>query len=111
MLSYVDNNNISNNGAPHDYTEDVFKQTQHDAQGWNDILNSIGGILNLLIYFFQVNSYKYSRVGAPVVAATDPLWYIDINDNNDNVIERVQKLCLHPLQKSRNNTGNLLKTK
>ena len=31
MLSYVNNNNISNNGAPHETIEDVIKRTQHDA--------------------------------------------------------------------------------
>ena len=31
-LSYVDNNNMSNNGAPHESTTDVIWIIQHDAQ-------------------------------------------------------------------------------
>ena len=31
MLSYVNNNNISNNGTPHKSIKDVIKHTQHDA--------------------------------------------------------------------------------
>ena len=43
MLSYVDDNNISNNGSTRDTITDVLKRTQHDAQMWNDILLATGG--------------------------------------------------------------------
>lgn len=40
MLSYVDDNNISNNGASYKSIKKGIKQTQHDTQLWNDILCS-----------------------------------------------------------------------
>ena len=43
MLSYVDDNNISNNGKPHETIKEVIKRTQHDAQLWNDILKATSG--------------------------------------------------------------------
>ena len=52
MLGFVNNNNISNTGGKHVSIEDAIKQTQHDAQLWNDILKAIGGSLNLLKCFF-----------------------------------------------------------
>ena len=60
MLSYVDDNNILNNGAPHESVADVIRKTQHDAQLWNDILKSTGGTLNLLKCFFQVINYTFA---------------------------------------------------
>ena len=40
MLSFVDDNNISNNGEAWETVSQVLKKTQHDAQLWNDILNA-----------------------------------------------------------------------
>ena len=48
ILGFVDNNNISNTGEKHESIAEVIKQTQHDAQLWNDILKATGGTLNLL---------------------------------------------------------------
>ena len=80
MLGFVDDNNISNTGEKHESIEDVIKRTQHDAQLWNDILKSTGGTLNLLKCFFQVITTTFTRNGAPVIAAHDKSWYIDIVD-------------------------------
>ena len=60
MFSYVDDNNISDNSAPHDLIEHIIKRTQFDAQLWNDILKATGGTLNLLKHFFQVISTTFS---------------------------------------------------
>ena len=100
MLSYVDDNNISNNGAPHETIKDVIKRTQHDAQLWNDILTATGGTLNLLKCFFQVIYIKFSRSGAPVIEAHDKSWYINIKDKTDNTIERVQAISAYTPYKS-----------
>ena len=81
MLGFVDDNNISNTGEKHESIEEVIKRTQHDAQLWNDILKATGGTLNLLKCFFQVITTSFSKVGAPVIAAHDESWYIDIIDN------------------------------
>ena len=54
MLGFVDDNNISNTGEIYKSIENVIKQTQHDAQLWDDILKATGGTLNLLKYFSQV---------------------------------------------------------
>ena len=43
MLSFVDDNNISNNGESWETVSQVLQKTQHDAQLWNDILNATGG--------------------------------------------------------------------
>ena len=60
ILSYVDDNNILNNEAPHESVADVICKTQHDAQLWNNILKSTGGTLNLLKCFFQVIDYTFA---------------------------------------------------
>ena len=100
MLSYVDDNNISNNGAPHESVADVIQKTQHDAQLWNDIFKSTGGTLNLLKCFFQVIIYTFARNGAPVVAPTDPEWFIDITENSDNTSQTVQTISAYTPYKS-----------
>ena len=71
MLSFVDDNNISNNGESWEIVAQVLQKTQHDAQLWNDILQAMGGSLNLKKYFYQVISYIYAKVGAPVVTPTE----------------------------------------
>ena len=95
MLSYVDNNNISNKGAPHETIENVIKRTQHDAQLWNDILKATGSTLNLLKCFFQVIITVFSRSGAPIIAAHDKSWHIDIKNKSDHTIERVQAISAY----------------
>ena len=47
MLGFVDDKNISNTGGKRESIEDIIKQTQHNAQLWNDILMATGGTLNL----------------------------------------------------------------
>ena len=61
MLVFVDDNTISNTGEKHESIEEVIKQTQHDAQLWNDILKATGGTLHLLKCFFQVITTTFSR--------------------------------------------------
>ena len=100
MLSYVDDNNISNNGVPHETIEDVIKRTQHDAQLWNDILTATGGTLNLLKCFFQVIYTVFSRSGAPVIEAHDKSWYIDIESKTNNTNKRVQAISVYTPYKS-----------
>ena len=70
MLGFVDNNNISNTGG-NKSIKDVIKQTQHNAQLWNDILKAIGNTLNLLKCFFQVIATTFSQTGALVIAVHD----------------------------------------
>ena len=100
MLGFVDDNNILNTGRRHESIEDVIKQTQHDAQLWNDILKATGGTLNLLKCFFQVITTTFSRGGAPVIAAHDESWYIDIVDRTDNSTQRVKAISAYTLYKS-----------
>ena len=95
MLGFVDDNNISNTGEKHESIEEVIKQTQHNAQLWNDILKATGGTLNLLKCFFQVITSSFSRGGAPVIAAHDESWYIDIVDKTDNSTQRVKAISAY----------------
>ena len=85
MLSYVDDNDISNNGAPHESIIKVIRKTQHDAQLWNNILKSTGGTLNLLKCFFQVINYHFALNGFPVVAPIDLDWFIKITDKSNGL--------------------------
>ena len=100
MLSFVDDNNISNNGPPHDTIAEAIKRTQHDAQEWNNILKATGGTLNLLKCFFQVISTVFSRQGAPVIKANDKPWYINIKNKSDNTTGRVQAMLAYTPYKS-----------
>ena len=100
MLGFVDDNNISNTGGKHETIENVIKRTQHDAQLWNDILKATGGTLNLPKCFFQVITTTFSRNGAPVIAAHDESWYIDIVDGTDKATQRVKALSAYTLYKS-----------
>ena len=100
MLGFVDDNNILNTGGKHESIEDVIKRTQHDAKLWNDILKATGGTLNLLECFFQVTTTTFSRGGAPVIAAHDESWYIDIVDRTDNSTQRVKALSVYTPYKS-----------
>ena len=72
MLSYINDNNISNNGAPHESIVEVIRKIQPDAQLWNNIFKSTGGTLNLLKCFFQAINYYFAQKGPPVVALTNP---------------------------------------
>ena len=78
----------------------MIKQTQHDAQLWNDILKATGGTLNLLKCFFQIITTTFSRGGAPVITAHDESWYIDIVDKTDNSTQRVKALSAYTPYKS-----------
>ena len=100
MLSYVDDNNISNNRAPHESVADIIRKTQQDAQLWNNILKWTGGILNLLKCFFQVINYTFARNGSPVVAPTDPEWFINITNKSDGTSQRVQAISTYTPYKS-----------
>ena len=100
MLRLVDDNNISNTGEKHESIEEVIKQTQHDAQLWNDILKATGGTLNLLKCFFQVITTTFTRNGAPVIAAHGKSWYIDIVDRTDDSTQRVKALSGYTPYKS-----------
>ena len=100
MLRFVDDNNILNTEGRHKSIEEVIKRTQHDAQLWIDILKSTGGTLNLLKCFFQVITTTFSRNGAPVIAAHDKSWYIDIVDRHDNSTQRVKAISAYTPYKS-----------
>ena len=100
MLGFVNDNNISNTGEKHELIEGVIKQTQHDAQLWNDILKATGGTLNLMKYFFQVIATTFSQTGAPVIAAHDKSWYINIVNQTDNSTYRVEALSAYIPYKS-----------
>ena len=100
MLGFVDDNNISNTGGKHESIEDVIKRTQHDAQLWNDILKATGGTLNLLKYFFQVITTAFSQSGAPVIAAHNESWYINIVDRADNSTQIMKALSAYTPYKS-----------
>ena len=95
MLGFVDDNNISNTGEKHESIAAVIKQTQHDVQLWNDILTATGGTLNLLKCFFQVITTSFAQNGAPIIAAHDKSWYIDIVDRTDNSTQRVKALSAY----------------
>ena len=95
MLSYVDDNYISNNGAPYKSIENVIKRTQHDVQLWNNILKATGGTLNLLKCFFQVISTTFSWSSTPLIVANEKSWYIDIENKTDNTTERVQAISAY----------------
>jgi hypothetical protein len=89
MLGYVDDNNITNNGEDGETVADVIKQTQFDAQLWNDLLRATGGALNLDKCFAQVLlEYKLSLNGGPVIEPADPNIQIVIQDrlNKKDVI-------------------------
>ena len=100
MLGFVGDNTISNTGEKHESIKDFIKQTQHDAQLWNDILKAIGGTLNLLRCFFQVIPTTFSQKGAPVIAAHDKSWYNNIVDRTDNSTQRVKALSAYTPYKS-----------
>ena len=100
MLGFVDDNNISNTGGKYESIEEVIKQTQHGAQLWNDILKATGGTLNLLKCFFQVITTTFSRGGAPVIAAHNESWNIDIVDRTDNSTQRVKAISAYTPYKS-----------
>ena len=89
MLSYVDDNNISNNGSTTETITEVLKRTQHDVQMWSDILRATGGTLNLSKCFCQAMTYMFSRTGAPVLAPADPSWNIKIKDDRDNSEQKI----------------------
>ena len=71
-----------------------------DAQLWNDTLKATGGTLNLLKCFFQVITTSFTRNGAPVIAAHDKSWYIDIVDRTDDSTQRVKALSAYTPYKS-----------
>ena len=99
---------VNPTGEKHESIEEVIKQTQHDVQFWNDILKATGGTLNLLKCFFQVITTSFTRNGAPVIAAHDKSWYIDIVDRTDNSTQRVKALSGYtPIQKFRYNTRDM----
>ena len=100
MSQIVDDINISNTGEKHESIEDVIKRTQHDAQLWNDILKATGGTLILLKCFFQVITTSFSRGGAPVIAAHNESWYIDIVEKTDNSTQRVKAILAYTPYKS-----------
>ena len=83
MMSYVDDNNISNNESPHESVADLIRKTQHQAPLWNNILKSTGGTLNLLKCLFQVINYTFAQDRSPVVSPTDPEWFINITNKSD----------------------------
>ena len=91
---------VNPTGEKHESIEEVIKQTQHDVQFWNDILKATGGTLNLLKCFFQVITTSFTRNGAPVIAAHDKSWYIDIVDKTDNSTQRVKALSAYTPYKS-----------
>ena len=88
MLGFIDNDNISNNGALYESIKDMIRQTQNDTQVWNDILKATDDTLNLLNCFFQVVSTTLSQTGALVITAHDKPWYINIIDKTDNTTDR-----------------------
>ena len=63
-------------------------------------MKATGSTLNLLKYFFQVIFTTFSQTGAPVIAAHDKSWYIDILDRTDNSTQRVKVLSAYPPYKS-----------
>ena len=58
------------------------------------------GVLNLLKYFFQVIATTSSQTGAPVIAAHDKSWYIDIVNQRDSSTQRVKVLSAYIPYKS-----------
>ena len=100
MLSYVDDNNISNNGSTTDTITEVLKRTEHDAQMWSDILQATGGTLNLSKCFCQAMTYIFFRTGAPVLAPADPSWNIKIKDDRDNSEQIISVISPYKTYKS-----------
>ena len=100
ILSYLDTNNIFNNGAPHESIKVVIKRTQHDAQLLNDILKATGGTLNLLNCFFQVISTTFSWSSIPIIVANNKSWYINIENKTDITTKRVQVISAYTLYSS-----------
>ena len=56
--------------------------------------------MNLLKCFFQVIATTFSRKGAPVIAAHNKSWYIDIVDQTDNSTQGVEVLSVYVPYKS-----------
>ena len=100
MLSYVDDNNISNNGSTTDTITEVLKRTQHDAQMWSDILRATGGTLNLSKCFCQAMHYIFARSGAPVLAPAESTWKIKITDDRDNSEQIIDVISPYKTYKS-----------
>ena len=63
-------------------------------------MKATGGTLNLLKCFFQVITTSFSRGGAPVIAAHNESWYIDIVDKTDNSTQRVKAISAYTPYKS-----------
>lgn len=61
MISYVNDNTISNNGPPYKLIVDVIKRTQHDAQEWKYCLKVTGVELNLLKCLCRVISITFHK--------------------------------------------------
>ena len=80
---------------------------QHDSQLWNDIFQTIGGTLNLLKCFFQVITATLLQTGAPVIAAHDKSWYIDIVDKTENSTQKMQVMSPYVLYKSLGTTQGI----
>ena len=78
----------------------MIKRAHHNAQEWNDILKATGGTLNLLKFFFQITSITFSQSGAPIIAAHDESWYIDIKDKTDKTTERVKAISAYTQYKT-----------
>ena len=100
MLSYIDDNTISNSGSTTYTITEVLKRTQYDSQMWNDILCATGGSLNLSKCFCQAITYIFARSGAPVVAPTNPEWKIIVKDDRDNSEQIINAISPYKAYKS-----------
>jgi hypothetical protein len=80
MLGFVDDINIKNNGEELETVNNIITRTQHNAQLWNDLLQAIGGAINLDKCFVQVIAFQFGLNGAPVIAPADPNLTIKVQD-------------------------------
>ena len=78
----------------------LLVSSQHDAQLRNDIIKSTERTLNLLKCFFQVITTTFTRNGAPVIAAHEKSWYIDIVHRTDCSTQGVKALSAYTPYKS-----------
>ena len=63
-------------------------------------MKATGDTSNLLKCFFQVIATTFSQKGAPVIAAHDKSWYIDILNRIDNSTQRGEALSAYAPYKS-----------
>ena len=100
MLSFVDDCNQSHNGEKYETLRDILARTQHDAQLWNDFMQSSGGALELSKCFMQVIYFKFSANGTPFVGPPRADLHAELIDRTTNQKMKINSISSYDTYRS-----------